>query len=422
MRYLLVLVFSSLALAQAQPLQVGFGRRSLVTERKKVPLGGYGGRGLIPMNQVHDEVMVKAMVIQSGDQAFCLVSFDLIGVQRTLLAGLERRGFPERVKLDADDLLLCASHAHSSYGGLAKPTGALLLDGLFFVTCGPFNRGFFDEVLEKVRAAIVDAWDDLAPARFGVGSEDVPGLSRNRGRSGDVTDPELGVLKVTAPDGTLRGLVVNFTAHPVLVGAEYFAVSAGFPGAMQRTLEARYPGATVLFTNGAEGDQSVTAPPGDHADTWAKVEATGARLADHVDRIQRGVETRGSLGLATRCEELRLPRPKKLQARLKYLGGQKTSLFAQAVLGDTLLMGIPGEPCCRIGLDLKRAAKARGFRHAFVIGLAQDHCGYFVHRHDYAAEFDTSHDYEKQLNFYGPGVGEFFVDVHLRQFDPQPKE
>ena len=418
--FVLAFTLLSLLAAPAQTLEVGFAKRSLVTEKKRVSLGGYGGRGLVPMHTVHDPVYVKAMVIKSGDEAFCLVTFDLIGVQRTLLEGLERRGFPEHVGLQREDLLLCASHTHSSYGGLAKPTGAWYLDGLFLVTCGPFNRGLFEEVLDKTHATIVEAWESLAPARFGAGSEEVPGLSRNRGRSGDVTDPELGVLKVTAPDGALRGLVVNFTAHPTQLGADNFAVSGAYPGAMQRVLEERYPGATVLFTNGAEGDQSVSGPPGEFATTWEKVEATGARLADHVDRIQAGIETRAQLALETHSATFALPKPGSFKERLKHTGGAKKSLFAQVTLGDTLLMGVPGEPCCRIGLDLKRGAKELGFRHAFVIGLAQDHCGYFVHAHDYGPGFETSHDYEKKLNLYGHGIGEFLVDVHLRRFAPTP--
>ncbi|MHC4392435.1 MAG: neutral/alkaline non-lysosomal ceramidase N-terminal domain-containing protein, partial [Planctomycetota bacterium] len=239
----------------AQEIEVGFAKTSLVTNQSGVPLGGYGGRGLIPLHAVHDPVYVKAMVVKNGDQAVAMVTFDLIGVQRTILEALEKRGFPEHVKLNASsDLLLSASHTHAGYGGLAKSTGAWYLDGLFFVTCGPYQPEFFDEVLTKVHKTIVAAWDDLAPARIGIASEEIDGLSRNRGRGGDVTDKELGVIKVTDPKGKLRGLLINFTAHPTILGVENLRLSGGYPGALLRILQERYEGSTVLFTNGAEGD------------------------------------------------------------------------------------------------------------------------------------------------------------------------
>ncbi|RME70110.1 MAG: hypothetical protein D6776_12145 [Planctomycetota bacterium] len=420
----LLLTAMGMAPALASPgetgLEVGFGRVSLVTEIPGVTLGGYGGRGLVPAQGVHDPTYVKAMVIRTPQRAVALVTYDLIGVQRTILEAIRRRGLPARVRLTADDLLLCASHTHAGYGSLAQRTGGLLLDGLFFVTCGPFRRAFFDEVVERTIAAITAAWDDLAPARIGVGSGRFEGLSHNRGRHGDVTDPEIGLIKVTDPRGRVRGLVVNFTAHPTILGADNLLLSAGYPGALQRALERRYPGATVLFTNGAEGDTSVSVPDGRYANVWERVEATGRRLADCVAQIEPGIETRPSVGLAFRCLRVRFPEPSGWRARLKFRGGQPDSLFCQLVIGDAIFMGVPGEPCCRIGLDMKAAARRRGFRHAFVLGLAQDHCGYFVHACDYGPGMEESHDYEKQLNFYGPGVGAFIVRTHMETLGLAP--
>ncbi|HVY61420.1 MAG TPA: neutral/alkaline non-lysosomal ceramidase N-terminal domain-containing protein, partial [Planctomycetota bacterium] len=339
--------------AAGDALEAGFGRRSLVTERAGVSLGGYGGRGLLPVvTGVHDPVFAKAMVLRTPGRAIALVTVDLIGVQRTMLDALREHPLPARVGLRADDVIICASHTHASYGSLARPTGAPGLDALFFVCCGPFRREFFDEVVEKVRGALTDAWDDLRPARLGVGAEDVPGLAHNRGRSGAPVDPEIGVVKVTDLDGAVRGLVVNFAGHPVFLGADNFQVSAEYPGAMQRALEERFPGATAMFTQGAEGDVTANGA-GDSDDAFARLEATGRRLADVVARIQERIEVRADVAIDARTRALEMPRPSGARDRLKSLGGVSRSVFCEAVLGDTLLMGIPGEPCCRIGLDLK---------------------------------------------------------------------
>lgn len=420
------------------PLLAGFGRRSLVTERRDVSLGGYGGRGLLPALGVHDPCEVSAMVLRSGERdggrALAIVAADLIGVQRTIHDALARRPFPPEAGLAAEDVLVAASHTHAGYGSLAKPTGAVLLDSLFLLTCGPYRPDFFDEVAGQVHGAISDACRDLRPARFGAGARDVPGLARNRGRSGGAVDPELGVLKVVdARSGAVRGLVVSFAAHPVCLGAGNFELSAEYPGAMRRALAERFPGAVALFLQGAGGDQSPTTPPGTADGGFAKLEAVGRRLAGHAADLAAATETAPALAIRSRLVEVDLPRPPaapesdpaRERDRLRRRGGAiARSLFHQAVLGDTLLMGVPGEPCAAIGLDLKAAARARGFRRAFVVGLCQDHLGYFVHASDYPPGEDperpVSHAYEKRLNFYGPEVGAFFREVHFDRLDPRP--
>jgi hypothetical protein len=417
---LYLLLAAPLARAGDAPLEVGFGRRSIVTKVPGVSLGGYGGRGLIPALGVHDACFVKAMVVRTPGGAIAIVTADLIGVQRTILEAIRARPLPSRVALRVDDILIAASHTHAGYGSLAQPTGGPGLDALFFVTCGPFKRAFFDELVEKIEAALTDAWDDLAPARLGVGAADVPGLQHNRGRPGGEDDPEIGVIEATAPDGRVRGLLVNFTGHPVILGVENLELSAEFPGAMQRELEARFPGATAMFTQGAEGDETVSAVGG--PGPFARVEATGKRLADEVAKIAARIEPRERVAVSARTVEVEMPRGEDIAERLKALAGIRRSVFSEAVLGDTLLMGVPGEPCAQIGLDMKAAARARGFAHAFVIGLADDHCGYFVHASDYAPGRETSHEYEKRLNFYGRGIGAFIVRTHMLGFDPRPLE
>jgi hypothetical protein len=362
--------------------------------------------------------MAKAMILRAGGRTAAVVTLDLIGVQRTILDGL--RAGPLPAGLAADDILVCASHTHASYGGLAHVTGAPGIDALFLLCCGPYREDFFREVLEKIRAALFEAAGDLRPARIGVGSRALPGLCHNRGRGDGPVDDEVGVVRVTGEDGALRGVLVNLAAHPVILGADNFACSAEFPGVVERELESRFPGATALFTQGAEGDLTVSVPAGAGPDAWARVDATGRRIADHVAALLPEVPTAARVGLEARLVEVDLPRPQALADRAHALLGQRASLVFQLVIGDALFMGTPGEPCCRIGLDLKEGARALGFSHAFVVGLAEDHCGYFVHAEDYAPGRETSHEYEKRLNFPGPGMGAFLVDVHLRRLAPRP--
>jgi hypothetical protein len=139
-----------------------------------------------------------------------------------------------------------------------------------------------------------------------------------------------------------------------------------------------------------------------------------------VDELQAAIETRDDVAIAIRQVEVEMPVPESGWYRFKRSGAPDRTLVAQVVLGDTLLLAYPGEPCVRIGLEHKERARSLGFAHVFAIGLAQDHCGYFVHASDYEPGRSDTHDYEKRYNFYGPGIGDFFGEVHFERLDPRP--
>lgn len=123
------------------------------------------------------------------------------------------------------------------------------------------------------------------------------------------------------------------------------------------------------------------------------------------------------VALSSRALEVALPSPTSLHDRL---GARRTGLFRQIIIGDAILMTVPGEPCAQIGLDLKEGMRELGFRVPMLIGLAQDHIGYFVHALDYSEKRVGSHGYEKSLNFYGEAIGSFFARVHEDEFAPAP--
>ena len=58
-----------------------------------------------------------------------------------------------------------------------------------------------------------------------------------------------------------------------------------------------------------------------------------------------------------------------------------------------------------IGWDVKQRAKDKGFARGFVLGLANDHGGYFTTLKEYEAR-----KYEGQSTLYGPTTGELVVE------------
>ncbi len=379
---LLLLALAGPALAD---LSAGVARVEF-TPSGRVPLAGYGSRFGKLSTGVHDPVHARALALEADGRRFVLAVVDLVGITREVREDVVAR-LPD---LRPDEVLIAATHDHSGPGGFGRHP-------LATVTCGFYS----DERREAVVAAVVEAIrrarEALAPARLGTGTVDLTGFSRNRRVSGGPVDPEGGLVRVERVDGSLLAVWVHFTAHPTLLSGDNLEVSAEWPGALCFALEEAHPGATALFTNGAEGDQSPAGVRGDG--DFARVADYGRRLAEAVEGPLSALRTSGDLAIRTRLDEVDLP----LSAFGDFV--PRRSWLHRVELGDTVWYGIPGEPVVEIGLELKAAALAAGHRAGFVIGLANDHLGYFTTRAGYYA--DT---YESRMNFYGPGMAEFLVD------------
>ena len=131
---------------------------------------------------------------------------------------------------------------------------------------------------------------------------------------------------MTDRGGALRGLLVNFTAHPILLGIDNFKLSAGYPGSMQRALEELHPGITALFINGAEGDQSIRVSKRNHPDDWSRMEHAGQRLARNVYRIQQASEVREDVPIAMNQPEVEMPVPETQVPRWNRTGPSPPTL------------------------------------------------------------------------------------------------
>src|SRR5207302_1447015 len=76
--------------------------------------------------------------------------------------------------------------------------------------------------------------------------------------------------------------------------------------------------------------------------------------------------------------------------------------FIQAIgLNDVLLVSIPGELIAELGMRIKAHAREKGWKLPVIVGLANDHLGYFLT----AAEFRKG-GYEARISFFGEQFGE----------------
>ena len=215
------------------------------------------------------------------------------------------------------------------------------------------------------------------------------------------------------PDSKCRALLVHFATHPTILGASNMLISAEWPGVLQQELERAFPGAVVLYCNGAEGDQSPEGAQG--ADEFARVKDFGARLAQCARSLAQGIATepKQPVGVVRVKPEL-LPISFSPGARngpyKTYEPAAKEALPKKAEIqelriGDTVLVGLPGEPICEVGLETQKQVAAAGFQNVLVIGLANDYLGYIVNEKEY-----PHGGYEvDERSYYGPALGAFLA-------------
>ncbi|MFV1959335.1 MAG: neutral/alkaline non-lysosomal ceramidase N-terminal domain-containing protein, partial [Planctomycetota bacterium] len=376
-------------------LEAGFGVVDL-TPPGPVPLGGYGARRGRLSTGVHDPVRARALVLRRGATAVGLVSVDLVGVSRQVRELVARR----LGDLDLDGLVLAATHTHAGPGALTDVPA-------WRPAMGAFDRHLLARTAARIEMAVRLAHADLAPAVLRGGRTDGRALAarvRNRAvRTGPV-DSTVGVLRIDAPDGTPRGILVHFAAHPTLLPASVTRISAGWPGALCDALERALPGVRALFFNGALGDVAPVAEADAGPDPFAKARRYGETLAQVALGLHARLGREASPSTRLDVEPTTWVSVRTIAGPLLGLPGPSALVpdaappfpVEQLTLGTIRLRTLPGEPTVAFGRSLGQGADR------WIVSCAQDHLGYFTDR----ALFRRGNTYEAELSFFGPALAD----------------
>jgi len=382
-----------------------------LSEFPTVSLSGFGERQGKPATSVHDEIFARALVLSTGRRKVALVSTDLLMISPTMKDAVVKQvadlGFTDAT------VLLAAAHDHSAPECL-HPGG-----DIWPLAFGKFLPKYFDWTNARIAQAIREANAHLQPAQVGFASEALPGFNRNRRETGGgLVDPVMTVMKVTTGARTLA-LLVNFTAHPTIIGPESFAISGEWPGAMSRDLEARLgQGSVALFFNGTQGDQTHS---GDFGSGWERVDRYGKALAEKAWALTEKAEMSGDVSIRTSDPVWKLPPYEMSPAFVESTGEEykmtpegaaalASKLFPsetgiQAIrIGDGVFMAVPGEAIVELGLEMKRNASALGAKYPICVGLANNYIGYILSPEQYKLG-----GYESGTSFYGPQLGALLV-------------
>ena len=210
---------------------------------------------------------------------------------------------------------------------------------------------------------------------------------RDGRRASGPTDPTVAVLRLDRRDGTPLAVIVNATAHPVLLGRGNLRFSPDYPGPLRRAVERAWnPGPVCFFLQGATG---VINPlwPSEATTEDEAVSQLGERLASEVLRVANTIQSRpAATGRVEVRQESVLLRsrwgPLDFAGEYRLLApyvGHIASLLqvpVTAIVVDNAvaLVTFPGEMFVEHQLDLRKRSP---IRDTMVAGYADGYYGYF---------------------------------------------
>jgi neutral ceramidase len=406
-------------------------RAGAATSNITPPLGELivGGWAPLPADDVHDELHVRALVLDDGTTKLALALVDNVGIPTEVFQAAYSR-VEETIGIPASCQLYAATHTHSAT--TARGDNAMVHSEVL--------SDYQEFVANRIADAVRIAHKRLAPARIGWGSVVEPSELFNRRwyvveederrnpfggvdlvrmnpssratlvRPAGPVDPELSFLSVQLADGRPLCVLGNYSLHYVggvparTVSADYFAV---FANHLEKLLgvQEQSPDFVAMLSNGTSGDVNNInfSNRGPRLEPFEKMTQVGELVAARVAEGLKSVEYRDWVPLHAAARQLALSvrRPNEelrqymseveaqptdakpyhahertYAERLKVLHASPESVSVPLqvlTIGELGIAAIPFEVFTEIGLDLKENCP---FEDSFTIELAGGSFGY----------------------------------------------
>lgn len=431
MRTPLVLFLLAFSLAAAD-YKAGIGR-IIITPDKPIYMSGYANRDHPSEGAIHD-LWAKALVIEDhkGNRVV-IVTTDLIGLPRSISDIVAAR-VEKEYGIDRAQLVLNSSHTH---------TGPLIrhnLETMFELSPDDSQvvTDYAATLTEKLVMVVGAALKDLAPANvwFGNGRATFAINRRESTPKGVIigensaapTDPDVPVLKVTAPDGKLRAVLFGYACHNTTLTGQFYRISGDYAGFAQIAIEEANPGAAALFMMLCGADQN----PHPRS-TLELARQHGTELAAEVSRVLGEKLTRvhgamraafqiTELGFApqsrerfeARLQETNVWRVRHAKAMLRlYDDGNPIRRYSYPVQAiqfgkDLTLVALGGEVVVDYVLRIKREFGSKGI---IVAGYSNDVMSYIP---SLRVLKEGGYEADQSMIYYGlPGPYDEQVEDHI---------
>lgn len=362
-----------------------------------LPMSGYASRKE-GFKGIHDNIFVRAIVLDDGATQVALVAWELIFVPNSVWEATSKR-IAEETGIRPENLLLAAVHSHDAPSLATGPAASPATEA--------YTRRVEDAAVECVKQARAR----LQPARFGVGTgtahvninrrEFFPGQGWWLGfNENGPSDKTVSVFRFDDLAGKPIAFLVNYPVHAVVMGPQNYQISGDLAGATSRFVEQYYAGklrprsdggvrlrfsrerltsddVIALFTSGAAGDQNPVSMAS--GEDFTLVNALGQILGEAAVRAANGIRTsekarlRGAQRVLT-CPGRRVEPRSTPQAEYKFIDSDPVDIrLGLLMIGNAAIAAVSGEVLTSIGLRLKRESP---FTQTIMVTHANGSSGY----------------------------------------------
>jgi neutral/alkaline ceramidase-like enzyme len=344
-----------------------------------LPLSGYGGR-TDGFKGIHDDLTVRAIVVDDGTNQAALIGCEVIGLSFPLVEKIVTR-LAKETGIPGDRILLSAVHTHAApaLGTYNEPA-----EGDVAKRRSEYVQKLEDAIVTAVRQAKAA----LQPARVGYGTGKVTVNMNRRARTADggwmlgnnpegVSDKTVAVIRFENVSGQPIAIYANYAVHGTVLGPGNLQVSSDLPGAASRAVEKHYGGSVVSpWTSGAAGDQDPIYRTGTD---FRNVDALGQILAEEIVRVADSIKAvttgriRGFQKMVS-CPGKRTVQSPGPNREYKIEDADPVQIrLSLLLIHDIALAGVSGEVLTNIGSRLKRESS---FNHTIMVTHTNGSSGY----------------------------------------------
>lgn len=404
---------------------------------KGITMAGYDDRKQGNIG-THDELYTKALTIDNGVQKFVIITIDLLGLDDDMVNKITEK-INKAEKMDEKNIFICASHTHSA------PAVCRWKISEDISSMNDDNKELRNKIIDTIADNAVNSMKSMIPVEIGFGKGICSDVACNRIDKNLPTDHSVNVIELRKQDKNPLCIIVNYTCHPTVMGADNLFITADYPGILQKSIEDHFPESTAMFINGACGDQSTrfTRKSQDFNEVFRlgnSVYESTIKALENISDFQSWVDMKtikepvefpkkqlpSYAEALKRLEEAKINKDKAesgkaepweiRQAVTKYQGAAITlelikylkddykiySELQLMQLGDTLITGMPVELFVEYGNEIK---KISGFKNTIIAGYTNNMLGYV-----YTPESYEDGDYEAWSSIFAINTGNFIIE------------
>jgi hypothetical protein len=231
-----------------------------ITPEGPVAMAGYASRNK-PSEGVVADLYAKALVLADakGERAVWITT-DLIGLRGVVTEEIVR-GIMERTGLKRHQVLINSSHTHTG------PAIADSDESAYSIApdAAARTRAYRQLLQDRIVSAVEQALARLEPADLSYGAGVVPFVMSRRESTRDrgvvlgvnpraPADRTMPLLRVAAPDGTVRAVVFGAAVHNTTLTGNEYRISGDYAGFAQEYVQRQLPGVQAMFVQGFAGD------------------------------------------------------------------------------------------------------------------------------------------------------------------------